>query len=300
MKQRSDGNERVEGVGGEGSPDPGGLGDGNPRAPGLSRPAYALLGATGDAVTVDTLLTAIRSAHLRLQPTVIAHLNLHGVYLYHRHEEMRQLHEAAELVYFDGMSLVLWAKLLGLKVSRQHRVTFLDYKDQLFALADERSWRVFYLGGRPGVAAKAAQQVRDSYPNLTLRCHHGYLATDADNARVVAQIREFRPQFVLVGMGMPIQEKWLLRNHHHFPSTALIAVGAGFDYLAGEVPTPGRWLGAIGFEWLYRLCSEPRRLAYRYLVEPWFLLPHAVRDLLSYRLRAGSRRQPPSPQGSGG
>jgi N-acetylglucosaminyldiphosphoundecaprenol N-acetyl-beta-D-mannosaminyltransferase len=300
MNRKSEGNERLGAIGGERLPGQGGPAAGDPLARRLSRPPYGLLGATGDAVTVDALLAAIRTAHLRPQPTVIAHLNLHGVYLYHRHAEMRQLHEAADLVYFDGMPLVFWARLLGLRVSRQHRVTFLDYKEQLFALADELSWRVFYLGGKPGVAAKAARQVSESYPNLTLRCHHGYLETDADNERVIAQVREFRPQFVLVGMGMPIQEQWLLRNHHHFPSTALIAVGAGFDYLAGEVPTPGRWLGAIGFEWLSRLCSEPRRLSYRYLVEPWFLLPHATRDLLSYRLGVGSRHRPPSPQGSGG
>lgn len=285
-------------MGGEGGP--GGSAALDPGAGNPARARYGLLGTTGDAVTVDDLFAAIRTAHLRPEPTVIAHLNLHGIYLYHRDAEMRQLHAAAAMVYFDGMPLVFWAKLLGLKVSRQHRVTFLDYKDQLFALADELSWRIFYLGGKPGVAAEAARQVSDSYPNLTLRCHHGYLDTEADNERVIAEIREFRPQFVLVGMGMPIQEEWLLRHHHRFPSTALIAVGAGFDYLAGEVPTPGRWLGSTGFEWLYRLCCEPRRLSYRYLVEPWFLLPHATRDLLSYRLGAGPRQQPPSAQGSGG
>jgi N-acetylglucosaminyldiphosphoundecaprenol N-acetyl-beta-D-mannosaminyltransferase len=297
MKRKSERDERAGRVSeGERLPES----DGSAALDLNARNPFGLLGATGDAVTAAGLLAAIRAAHLRPDPTVIAHLNLHGIYLYHRHAEMRQLHEAAELVYLDGMPLVFWAKLLGLNVSRCHRVTFLDYKDQLFALADELSWRVFYLGGRPGVAAKAARQVSDRYPNLSLRCHHGYLATEADNERVVAEIREFRPQFVLVGMGMPIQEKWLLRNHRRFASTALIAVGAGFDYLAGEIPTPGRWLGAVGLEWLYRLCSEPTRLSYRYLVEPWFLLPHAARDLLSYRLGAGSGDRPPSPQGSGG
>jgi N-acetylglucosaminyldiphosphoundecaprenol N-acetyl-beta-D-mannosaminyltransferase len=253
---------------------------------------YELLGAHSNTITVDDLLATVRTAHLRTEPIVIAHLNLHGVYLYHRHEEMRRLHQAADLVYLDGMPLVFWARLLGLPASRHHRVTFLDYKDRLFALADELSWRVFYLGGKPDVAARAARRLTETYRNVTLRCHHGYLETPADRERVVAQIREFRPQFVLVGMGMPLQEQWLHQNHHHFPSTALIAVGAAFDYIAGEVPTPKRWLGAVGLEWLYRLISEPRRLSYRYLVEPWFLLPHAVRDLFSYRLGISSGHEP--------
>lgn len=267
----------------------------NHRGQGRTGRSYELLGAPSDAITVEELLAAVRTAHLRTDPTVIAHLNLHGIYLYHRNEEMRRLHQAADLVYLDGMPLVFWARLLGLGASRHHRVTFLDYKDQLFALADALAWRVFYLGGKPDVVARAARQLTDTYKNLTLRCHHGYLESAADNERAVAQIREFRPQFVLVGMGMPIQERWLYQNYRQFPSTALIAVGAAFDYVAGEIPTPTRWLGALGLEWVYRLISEPRRLSHRYLIEPWFLLPHAARDLLSYRLGIPSRHQPTLP-----
>ncbi|MEM7504363.1 MAG: WecB/TagA/CpsF family glycosyltransferase [Pseudomonadota bacterium] len=209
---------------------------------------------------------------------------------------MRQLHEAADLVYFDGTPLIFWARLLGMPVSIRNHVTFLDYWKQMFALAEASSWRVFYLGGKPGVADRAAKKLATSYPNLMLKYHHGYLATAADNERVIAQIREFQPQFVLVGMGMPIQEEWILRNHRHFSSTALIAVGAAFDYLAGELKTPNRWLKTIGIEWVYRLCCEPRRLSFRYLVEPWFLIPHATRDLMSHGLSLASKR--PSSSGS--
>jgi len=249
-------------------------------------------------VTVEDLLSLIRKGPLKSRPTIIAHLNLHGAFLYHQHEQMRQLHQAADMVYLDGMPVVFWAKLLGLGASPHHRVTFLDYKAQLFSLADELSWRVFYLGGKPGVPQRAAQQLAETYQNMTIQCHHGYLAAAEDRERIVAQIRDFRPQLVLVGMGMPIQETWILENHQHFGATTIMAVGAGFDYLAGEISTPSRWLGRIGLEWLHRLCAEPRRLSYRYLVEPWYLLPYGVRDLLSYRLEMNPWKEPPSRRGA--
>jgi N-acetylglucosaminyldiphosphoundecaprenol N-acetyl-beta-D-mannosaminyltransferase len=72
---------------------------------------------------------------------------------------------------------------------------------------------------------------------------------------------------------------------------AILMVGACFDYLAGEIPTPPRWMGRFGLEWMYRLFGEPRRLWRRYLIEPWHLLPHALSDLR--QLWSERRSRPP-------
>jgi UDP-N-acetyl-D-mannosaminuronic acid transferase (WecB/TagA/CpsF family) len=76
----------------------------------------------------------------------------------------------------------------------------------------------------------------------------------------------------MVGMGMPLQEKWITENLDHIAAQTIFCAGALMDYVAGEVPTCPRWLAGIGFEWLYRLLIEPARLWHRYLVEPWFIL----------------------------
>lgn len=86
----------------------------------------------------------------------------------------------------------------------------------------------------------------------------------------------------MVGMGMPFQEHWILDNLEFIQVNAILNAGACFDYVAGAVPVPPRWMGRIGFEWLYRLMNEPGRLAKRYLWEPWFLIPHMVKDMFFY------------------
>jgi N-acetylglucosaminyldiphosphoundecaprenol N-acetyl-beta-D-mannosaminyltransferase len=87
-----------------------------------------------------------------------------------------------------------------------------------------------------------------------------------------------------VGMGMPRQEHWIMDNLHRLHSMVVLPCGASIDYVCGEIPTPPRWAGRWGLEWLCRLLAEPRRLWKRYLIEPWFLgqlfLVHWVRAKL--------------------
>jgi N-acetylglucosaminyldiphosphoundecaprenol N-acetyl-beta-D-mannosaminyltransferase len=93
-------------------------------------------------------------------------------------------------------------------------------------------------------------------------------------------------------MGMPRQEWWILDNLDRISANIVLQAGACFDYVAGEVPLPPRWMGQLGLEWLYRLVSEPGRLWRRYLVEPWSLLIPAGSDLFH---RRAHRAQEPGP-----
>jgi len=249
-----------------------------------------ILGIQLDVMTERDLIEAIRGAVAKPGNTIIVHANLHGVHLYHRDEATRRLHQKAHIVYVDGMAIIWWGRLMGLPVARKNRITFLDYQKELFKVANEFTWKLFYLGGRPGVAERAAGKIMQQHKNITIRCHHGYFDHETGEQEVISQILAFQPHLLLVGLGMPKQEHWILRNQHHFSSMAIIAVGAAFDYIAGEIATPPRWLSRVGLEWACRLCAEPYRLAHRYLVEPWSLLPHALRDIVTYRARARSNQ----------
>jgi N-acetylglucosaminyldiphosphoundecaprenol N-acetyl-beta-D-mannosaminyltransferase len=112
-------------------------------------------------------------------------------------------------------------------------------------------------------------------PGLQIATAHGYFDRSPgsiENEAVLAQINAYQPHILLVGMGMPLQEHWLIDMFDRIDANVLMNVGAIMDYFAGEIPTPPRWMGRVGLEWLYRLGSEPRRLWQRYLVEPWLLL----------------------------
>jgi N-acetylglucosaminyldiphosphoundecaprenol N-acetyl-beta-D-mannosaminyltransferase len=119
-----------------------------------------------------------------------------------------------------------------------------------------------------------------------MKTHHGYFSIEQgahDNLSVLKEIEEYAPNLLLIGMGMPRQEYWILENYDQLKANAILTAGACMDYVAGNVPTPPRWMGRTGLEWLYRLLNEPKRLWKRYLVEPWYILGLIVRYKLNLR-----------------
>jgi N-acetylglucosaminyldiphosphoundecaprenol N-acetyl-beta-D-mannosaminyltransferase len=244
--------------------------------------AVRLLGVTVHRLTLDHLKAIVAGAIEKNERRIIANHNLHSVYLYHHDAAARAFYATAAYVHIDGMPLVFFGRLLGLPLGRQHRLTPLDWIRPLSAEAARRGWRMFYLGSKPGVAEKGAAILRREFPGLQLDAAHGYFdpRPDSEENRAVGEaINRCRPHLLMVGMGMPRQERWILENVAELPANAIFNVGALMDYIAGEVPTPPRWMGRAGLEWLFRLLSQPRHLWRRYLVEPWFVLRLFVSDL---------------------
>lgn len=247
-----------------------------------------MLGVELDAMDVADLHAEIEDAVASGERRVLANHNVHSVYLVHHDPAMRRFYEEAHRSHFDGMPLVWMARRLGYAVETRHRVTYVDWIAELAGRAAASGWRLFYLGGRRGVAATAAERLRRDHPGLQIATRPGYFdATPGspENRAVLDSIAEFAPHVLLVGMGMPRQERWILANLEALEADVVLTAGACFDYLAGAIPTPPRWAGRLGLEWLFRLAREPRRLARRYLVEPWYVLGLFVRDLIARRSR---------------
>ena len=91
----------------------------------------------------------------------------------------------------------------------------------------------------------------------------------------------------MVGMGMPRQELWIYDNYENIAATVILPCGAALDYIGGSLPVPPHWLSQIGLEWAFRLGTEPRRLAHRYLVEPWPIISSILRDVLTGKFSEG-------------
>jgi N-acetylglucosaminyldiphosphoundecaprenol N-acetyl-beta-D-mannosaminyltransferase len=245
-------------------------------SPGGTAPAAVrLLGVEVHRLTLERLKSVIAESVENHKSRIIANHNLHSVYLFHHDAAFRSFYARAALVHVDGMSLVFFGKLLGLLLSRENRLTPLDWIRPVAAEASQRGWRIFYLGSRPGVAARGAAILRREFPGLLIETAHGHFdarPAGAENRGVVEAINRYRPNLLLVGMGMPRQEHWLLANAERIQADVIFNVGALMDYVAGATPTPPRWLGPLGLEWLFRLASQPAHLWKRYLVEPWFVL----------------------------
>ena len=251
-------------------------------------PSYDLLGVRINPLAIPDLHAIIAETINSCQRCVIASQNLHSIYLYHRNAKMRAFGAHVQYMRTDGMSLVLLGRLLGYPLRREHRVTYVDWVRPLMAEATLQSWRIFYLGSKPGVAECGAEILRKEFPGLQIMNADGYFdatAGSAENQKILQSINAYQPNVLMVGMGMPRQEHWILDNLESIHANVILTCGACIDYIAGEIPTPPRLMGRLGLEWLYRLLSEPRRLWKRYLLEPWFVVNLFVREVWVQRIQ---------------
>jgi N-acetylglucosaminyldiphosphoundecaprenol N-acetyl-beta-D-mannosaminyltransferase len=216
----------------------------------------------------------------RNESRIVGNHNMHSLYLWYREPRMREFFAAADYVHIDGMAVVLLGKMAGLPLQGRDRAAYLDFLPLLTAQAAQEKWRIFFLGSEPGIAEKAAEKLRGDYPGLQMRTHHGHFnvqRSSEENRAVLAEIDAYQPHLLMVGMGMPRQEMWILENRNEIHANVICPTGAIMDYVAGTKATPPRWLGALYLEWLYRLFSEPKRLSRRYLIEPWFVMREMAR-----------------------
>jgi N-acetylglucosaminyldiphosphoundecaprenol N-acetyl-beta-D-mannosaminyltransferase len=241
-----------------------------------------LLGGDVDLAMPRDVLRMIDAAAARPATTLIANHNAHSLYLIRRSAALQAFFAGADLIQIDSTPLIAWGRLLGMPLRPAMRSTYLDWRGDFWKLAEARRWRVFYLGGAPGVPEEAVRRLGARHPKATIAARHGYFdhaPGSEENRAVLDQIAAFDPDVLMVGMGMPLQEIWTLENRSSLKRGVILTVGAAFDYEAGVQKTPPRWTGRLGVEWLARLVDQPGRLAFRYLVEPWWLIGPALGDV---------------------
>ncbi len=186
----------------------------------------------------------------------------------------RAAYAAADLSLADGQPLVWASRLLGAPLPE--KVSGSDLAWPLLERAAQLRWRVYLLGGDPGVGEAVAARLEREL---------GLRVVGVDAARVslegsagapdaaLARVRAARPDLVLVALGAPKQERWIHRSMASLRPAVAVGVGASLDFLAGRLSRAPAWMSRAGLEWLYRLLQDPRRLAVRYLwKDPRFLL----------------------------
>lgn len=234
------------------------------------------------------LLAWLQERMARRERVTVFYANVHAANLARRDPAFRAAFGAADVVFCDGHGLRWGARLLGRPLPE--RFTPPDWIDLLLALPPTRAGGVFLLGGRPEVLARALRTLQVRHPGLRTGGHHGYFHRPAHDEAVIEAVRAFRPALLLVGLGMPMQERWVTAHRDELAADVVMTAGALFDYLAGAVPRGPRWLTDHGFEWLCRLWFEPRRLWRRYLLgNPAFLLS-VTRQAFAQRMRMIRRR----------
>ena len=186
-----------------------------------------------------------------------------------RDSEFRQIYANAALVLPDGMPIVWASRFLGTPL--KERVAGSDLFPRVCELAARRGYRLFFLGGRPGAASRAAERLRARHPAIrivgTYAPPYGFEGDPGENAAIAAMIVDARPDILFVGLGAPKQEKWIWRYQKACGVPVCVGIGVTFEFTAGMVKRAPVWTQRLGLEWLWRLAMEPRRLWRRYLLE---------------------------------
>ncbi len=221
--------------------------------------------------TMDALVANRERGYLCAAP-------VHALMVARDDPEMLQALRRATLVVPDGMPLVWAANALG--ESLDDRVYGPELMARYSDRCAERGHRVWLYGGRDqGTLVQLALSLRQRHPGIQIV--GGYsppfrTLTEEEEDALVRQINEARPDVLWVGIGVPKQEKWMLRMRDRLEVPVMVGVGAAFDFHAGRVSMAPSWMQDHGLEWIYRIAQEPRRLLMRYLTtNPRFVLAFA-------------------------
>lgn len=244
-----------------------------------------IFGVRVHALTVAELHQAFSEVIDHNRRSLVLNVNVHCLNLAYDRPWLVDFLNRADLVYCDGEGVVLGAKLLNQQLPG--RITLADWLWELAAYSQARGYSLFFLGAREGVAQQAAERLRERFPDLKIAgTHHGYFDKSphgTENRQIIDLINERKPDILIVGFGMPLQEEWLLENWPKLDAHIVIAGGAIFDFISGELKRAPMWMNDNGLEWLGRLIIEPRRLWQRYLVGNPKFLARVLKERVSGR-----------------
>ena len=192
------------------------------------------------------------------RPNLVVTANPETVMVAREDTHMAQVLEKAQLVVADGVGVVWAARRQGTPLPE--RVPGVELAEKLVAHCAQEGYRVYLLGGAPGVALAAAKRLGEKHPGLqVVGTAHGYFGAQEEE-QVVAQIKQARPHLLLAGLGMPKQEKWLFQNLEGLAVPVAIGVGGSLDVFAEKVQRAPAVFRRLGLEWFYRLAKEPHRI----------------------------------------
>jgi N-acetylglucosaminyldiphosphoundecaprenol N-acetyl-beta-D-mannosaminyltransferase len=181
-------------------------------------------------------------------------------------EGERSLFLQADAIHADGMPHVFVSRL-RCDIALPERVATSDLFYDVACEAEAKGATMFMLGATELSNATAARLVENRFPSLKLVGHRsGFFKNDDEEIRVCGQIAELAPDILWVSMGVPREQRFVVRHRHRLTSVGVIKTSGGlFDFLAGFKPRAPAWMQDAGLEWVWRACLEPKRLGWRYL-----------------------------------
>lgn len=192
-------------------------------------------------------------------------INVSKVVQASKNEKLRRIIDETDLLTADGLPIVWASRLLGTPL--RERVTGIDLMNALISQASRVGHSIYFLGARQAVVDAVVERVRREFPSITVAGSRNGYWQPAEESDVVAAVRAAKPDLLFIAMGSPRKEEFLAQRQAEMNVPFAMGVGGSFDVYAGLVRRAPAVMQRLGFEWLYRVSQEPRRLFWRYAAD---------------------------------
>lgn len=192
--------------------------------------------------------------------------NVHTSVMGKENADYRKVLNEAAFVFPDGNPIAQFQHKEGFELSE--RVAGPDFMEHMFRATADGSLSHFFYGSSQETLDELKKNLEEKYPGIVIKGMFSppfRAITEKEDKSYVEMINNSEADIVWIGLGAPKQEKWM-NAHKGKIKGVMMGVGAGFDFHAGTIKRAPKWIQNIGFEWLYRLFQDPRRLVKRYLV----------------------------------
>jgi N-acetylglucosaminyldiphosphoundecaprenol N-acetyl-beta-D-mannosaminyltransferase len=237
----------------------------------------SIMGVRINNVSMDELLKTAEKKIKKNEQFIIYTPNTEIIMMCQRDEEFLDLMNKSDINTPDGVGLIYAGKIK--KHPLKEKVAGYDVSVNLLKIANDKGFKLYVVGGKPGVAEAAMKNVHREYPNIKIvGAQHGYFKGThlgkyghEEELSVIEDINKHQPHILFVGFGAKKQEQWIEYNKDLLNANVIIGNGGTLDGLAGLVKRAPDIFIKLGLEWLYRLIKEPKRIT-RQIVLPVFML----------------------------
>jgi N-acetylglucosaminyldiphosphoundecaprenol N-acetyl-beta-D-mannosaminyltransferase len=252
----------------------------------MSIKRFPVLGTYISHITWDDAIQKIQEWGQRHESRYVCICNVHSVVTAAQNPDFNRVINSADMATPDGAPVAWALRHSGFKT--QERINGPDLMWRYLKKAEELDQQVFFYGSNEDTLSKLIASISSEFPRLRIAGAYSppfrSLTQEEDEAEINL-IKQSGAHVVFVGLGCPKQERWMAAHCGRI-NAVMIGVGAAFDYHAGTIKrAPLSWQ-RHGFEWLYRLISEPRRLFMRYLITNTLFVLGLSKQLLMQKIRS--------------
>jgi N-acetylglucosaminyldiphosphoundecaprenol N-acetyl-beta-D-mannosaminyltransferase len=206
---------------------------------------------------------------------IINTINAYSYVVAKHDKQFKNVLKSSDILLPDGFPIVFAARLLG-RSTTMKKIAGADLFHYEMKQLNQLTGSCFFLGASPETLMNIKEKAHSDYPNVKVFCYSPPFKREfskQDNAKIISEINNVKPDVLFIGMTAPKQEKWIYQNIKALNIGTACSIGAVFDFYAGMVKRPSKiWIN-LGLEWFIRMINEPKRLWKRYLIySPLFFI----------------------------